>query len=157
METEFDSFDDWNHGVPNTADVIAGYKADWKRRGFPDVNLTERHKKLHGNLVDPVSQPINEAWLWVAVILQAISDLQKANSAWKKPCLDCHANQPFGHIEKFLKLHKTYAGHPFEWNTCPYHHTVQQCAARWFAGPDFEEVCENLNLDASKLRKQIQT
>ncbi len=119
--------------------TIEQYKSEWKKHGFPDVDFGLKGNRSPGvsnNYHDVTYQPMEEQWLWVAVILEAIADYNQTSVYHKKWCVDC--TQPADKINKKVRRH-----------------TNQECAANWLAGPDCKMTCEMLGIDVGYFLKQI--
>jgi hypothetical protein len=73
-----------------TKDVIENYKREWKKHGFPDVDLRAQGRGHSNNLNDPVSQPTEEALLWSCVLSEAFVDVERGRlpSCSKKQRID---------------------------------------------------------------------
>ena len=144
--------DDWVANAPISADVIAQYKREWAKRGFPDVDCAPGKRGRNPDCEnEPVSQPTEEQWLWIAVILNAIDDL-RGQTNWALAACHCyHDGQPCGHVVNGSASKGMRAG----MKQCPFYHTNQQCAARWFRTMEFVQLCDALGLDAGYIRKQI--
>ena len=58
-----------------TADEIEAYKVNWRKHGFPDVDLRTGGRKNNTSLNDPTWRETPEQELWAAVLREAWMDL----------------------------------------------------------------------------------
>jgi hypothetical protein len=129
-----------------TREEIEKYKADWKRKGFPDLDRgLDRGMALdRGN--EHARQMAGEDLLWLAYLRELFADYTGISRYAKEACLGCHAEAGCGHVvnDRVRKGHLR----------CPNHHTNQECARRIiFESPEFATLLEHLGLDVEYVRK----
>ena len=142
------------HGIPAgdipTVQEIEAYKQYWHKHGFPNMDhgLTRRD---HYNEPNNCSwQPTAEYQMWTEMIQFAMTDAKGLTKDSSKECRDCHDNQPCG-----CMINGRVRKPAMQVRQCPYYHNHRQCAARWFASPDFVELCDLMHIEVSYFRRKL--
>lgn len=156
-------------GTP-TKEEIEGYKADWKKKGFPDFGWGV-HKDSIGGVNEGIRAGSGELSLWTAYLALLVADYLGESSDAEDLCIDCHLDAPCGERKSMIRAYTDPTGRlrTIRWtgvapmSSCPTKHTFQQCAERvLFHDPGFEEFYTSwlgtteFSFSLSYLRKNLQ-
>ena len=119
----------WLENQQSDAKAVAGYKAEWKKKGFPDVEpamgpWSRRQSKACLN--DPAYASPPEHTFWLAFLELLVVDIQGSNNWSRKKCTRTSHN-----------------------------HTNQQCAIEYLETAGFREICEWLNLEHEAVKRGL--